>query len=217
MKNLLYKEFRLATPLLTYLFLGFSLMTFLPGYPILCGAFFVCFGLFQSYQLGREDNDILFTVLLPVSKADAVRAKYAAAVALQMAAFLLFTVFTLIRMVFLSQAAVYRTNALMGANPVFLAWVLLVFLAFNVVFLGGFFKTAYGYGKPFLLFGIVSFLLIIAAEILHHIPGLGWMNTLDFTSIGHQLPLLLAAAVLYLICTAASCKASQARFEKLDL
>ena len=77
MKNLLYKEFFLATPPLTFLFLGFTAMTFLPGYPILCGAFFVCFGIFQSYQIGREDHDILYTVLLPVKKTDAVRAKYA--------------------------------------------------------------------------------------------------------------------------------------------
>lgn len=217
MKNLLNKEFRLATPLLTYFFLGFTLMTFLPGYPILCGAFFVCFGLFQSYQLGREDNDILFTVSLPVKKVDVVLAKYAAAVILQTIAFFFFTVFTIVRMAFLSTTSVYSTNALMGANPVFLAWVLLVFLAFNTVFIGGFFKTAYGYGKPFLLFGIVSFLLIAAAETLHHLPGLGWTNSLDFSGAGRQLPFLLTAAALYLGLTAVSCRMSQIRFGKLDL
>ena len=41
MKHLIVKELKMATPLLTYLFLGFTLMTFIPGYPILCGAFFV--------------------------------------------------------------------------------------------------------------------------------------------------------------------------------
>lgn len=44
MKQLLRKEFRLATPVITWLFIGFALMTFIPGYPILCGAFFVCLG-----------------------------------------------------------------------------------------------------------------------------------------------------------------------------
>lgn len=217
MKHLLYKEFHLATPLLTYLFLGFSAMTFLPGYPILCGAFFVCFGIFQSYQLGREDNDILYTVLLPVEKADAVRAKYTAAVILQIAAFALFALFTGIRMVFLSQAAVYKTNVLMGANFTFLAFVLLIFAAFNSIFIGGFFATAYRYGKPFILFICVCFLIIALGEALHHFPGLGWLNQLDIRDAHRQLPLLLAAALFYLAATAVSCKASQRRFRKLDL
>lgn len=217
MRNLLNKEFRLATPLLTFLFLGFTAMTFIPGYPILCGAFFVCFGIFQSYQFGREDQDILYTVLLPVRKADAVRSKYAAAVVLQMLAFLLFSVFTCIRMVFLSDVYVYRTNALMGANPVFLAFVLLIFAAFNVIFIGGFFKTAYRFGKPFLSFTVAGFVGIGSAEVLHHLPGLEWVNALGFSQIGKQIPVLLAALLLYAAATAVSCKVSQHRFEKIDL
>lgn len=217
MKNLLYKEFCLATPLLTFLFLGFTAMTFIPGYPILCGAFFVCFGIFQSYQLGRENNDILYTVLLPVKKSDAVKAKYATAVALQMIAFVIFTVFTFLRMAFLSSAGVYKTNALMGANLLFLTFVLLIFASFNAVFIGGFFKTAYRYGKPFVCFIIVNFVIIAIAETLHHLPGLGWMNTLDFTNAAQQLPILLAAMFAYVATTVVSCKISQKRFEKIDL
>jgi len=216
-KNLLYKEFHLATPLLTFLFLGFSAMTFIPGYPILCGVFFVCFGIFQSYQSGREDNDILYTVLLPVRKADAVRAKYAGAVVLQLAAFVLFSLFTGIRMAFLSDAPVYRSNALMGANLVFLAFVLLIFAAFNVIFIGGFFKTAYGFGKPFICFIAVCFVIIGIAETLHHLPGLGWLNGLGLDQAWQQLPILLAASVLYVAVTGISCNISQNRFERIDL
>lgn len=216
MKNLLYKEFHLATPLLTFLFLGFAAMTFIPGYPILCGAFFVCFGIFQSYQLGREDNDILYTVLLPVKKSDVVRAKYTAAVALQMAAFVLFALFTCIRMVYLSDAPVYQTNVLLNANLVFLAFVLIIFAAFNVVFIGGFFRTAYRYGKPFILFIAVCFGIIAIAEVLHHLPGLGWMNALGIPGAGRQFPLFLAAAAVYSAATAVSCRLSQRRFEKID-
>ena len=217
MKNLIYKELRLATPLLTFLFLGFTAMAFIPGYPILCGAFFVCFGIFQSYQFAREDNDVLYTVLLPVKKADAVKSKYATAVVLQMAAFALFAVFTGIRMVFLSDAPAYVNNVLMGANPVYLAFVLLIFLTFNVVFIGGFFRTAYRFGKPFICFIVVAFTVITAAEVLHHIPGLEWMNTLDFHHMDRQLPVLLAAVLLYGAGTVLSCKISQKRFEKIDL
>lgn len=217
MKDLLYKEFALATPLLTFLFLGFTAMTFIPGYPILCGAFFVCFGIFQSYQFGREDNDTLYTVLLPVRKSDAVKSKYAAAVAVQMTAFAMFAGFTCIRMVFLSDTVAYQTNVLMSANLIFLAFVLLIFAAFNCVFIGGFFKTAYGFGKPFICFIAVCFAIIGLAETLHHLPGLGWMNAQRVSQAWEQFPILLTAAVLYTVATAASCKVSQSRFEKIDL
>ena len=110
MKNLLMKEFKLVTLPLTYLFLLFSLMTFIPGYPILCGAFFVCLGIFQSYQRIREDNDILYSVLLPVSKSEVVKAKYITVVLLQMTAFAICIVCTVVRMTFLSDVRIYTTK-----------------------------------------------------------------------------------------------------------
>lgn len=216
MKNLLYKELKLATPLLTFLFLAFSLMTFIPGYPILCGTFFVCLGIFQGYQLGREANDIAYSLLLPVKKTDVVKAKYASAVFLQMLAFFACALCTLIRMLFLSESQIYQTNALMSANLVFLAFVLLIFMAFNVIFLGGFFKTAYAIGKPFVIFIIINFIIIGIAEALHHLPSLQWLNTLDFSYAGQQLSILLAAFVIYAAATAAACKASQKSFERID-
>ena len=177
----------------------------------------MCFGIFQSYQTGREDNDILYSVLLPVRKTDVVRGKYATTVILQMRAFLLCSAFTGIRMILLSDAKAYTTNVMMSANLVFLAFVLLIFVAFNVIFLGGFFKTAYGIGKPFVIFVIVNFIIIGIAEALHHFPGLGWLNAMDFSYVGRHAIILIGAASLYVALTAISCKASQRRFEKIDL
>ena len=217
MKNLLMKEFKLAALPLTYLFLLFSLMTFIPGYPILCGAFFVCLGIFQSYQSSREDNDILYSVLLPVSKKEVVTAKYMTVVLLQMISFAICAVCTIVRMTFLSDARIYTTNTLMGANLVFLAFVLLIFAAFNVIFVGGFFKTAYGIGKPFVTFIVVNFLIIGLAETLHHLPGLGWLNALDFSRFGEQFLILAVVVIVYVTFTAISCRVSQERFERIDL
>ena len=217
MKNLLMKEFKLATLPLTYLFLLFALMTFIPGYPILCGAFFVCLGIFQSYQKSREDNDILYSVLLPVSKKDVVKAKYMSVVLLQVTAFAICTVCTAVRMTFLSESEVYVANALMGANLVFLAFMLLIFATFNGIFVGGFFKTAYGIGKPFVTFVVVNFLIIGLAETLHHLPGLGWLNALDFSRIGEHFLILMIAVIVYVAFTVISCRVSQSRFEKIDL
>lgn len=217
MKNLLIKELRLSTMALTYIFLGFALMTFIPGYPILCGAFFFCLGIFQSYQASRENNDILYSVLLPVSKRDVVKAKYLAAVVLQMSSFTLCAICTIVRMVFMSDVGVYEANALMSANLVYLAFVLIIFAAFNLIFIGGFFKTAYGIGKHFIVFIVVNFIIIAIAEVIHHLPSFEWMNILDFSYEGGQIAILAAGIIIYAVVTMISCRISQNRLERIDL
>ncbi len=217
MRNLLYKELKLATPLLTFLFIGFTVMTFIPGYPILCGTFFICLGMFQGYQYCRESGDIIYSVILPVKKTDVVKAKYIAAAVLQIIAFGLCTVFSLVRMIFMSDAPVYLTNVMMAANPVYLGFMLLIFALFNCVFIGGFFRTAYNLGKPFVTFIIVCFGVIIIAEALHHFPGLEWLNTLGFEDLGSQLMVMAAGAAIYICITIISCRNSQRRFEKIDM
>lgn len=53
MNALLRKEMRLSALILTYLFIAFGLMALLPGYPILCGVFFITLGIYQSFQSAR--------------------------------------------------------------------------------------------------------------------------------------------------------------------
>ena len=74
--KLLRKEIKLAASPLSYFFLAFTLMAFIPGYPILVCQFFICLGLFQTFQNGRESNDIIYSVLLPISKKSIVKARF---------------------------------------------------------------------------------------------------------------------------------------------
>ena len=217
MKSLLIKEFRLAASPLSFIFLVAAFMTLLPGYPILMGAFFVCFGVFHSFQNAREANDVLFTVLLPVRKADFVRAKFAFTCCIQLLGFALMAALTAVRMSALAGATPYVKNALMNATPLFLAFVLLIDTAFNVFFLGGFFRTAYKLGIPFLSFGIATLLLIFIGEALHFFPGLQFFNAPAGERLGLQLALRAAAAVVYALGTFLSCRVCMARFEKIDL
>lgn len=217
MTKLLTKEFRLACSPLSWIFLAAAAMTLLPGYPILMGAFFVCFGVFHSFQNAREANDVLYTVLLPVQKRDFVRAKFAFTCCIQMLGFVLMTALTAVRMTALADGKPYVSNALMNATPLFLAFTLLIFTAFNVFFIGGFFRTAYKLGMPFLSFGIATLLLIIIGEALHFFPGLQFFNVPAGARLGLQFALLGAAAVVYVLGTVLSCHVCMARFERIDL
>lgn len=68
MKNILRKEMHLGALAIVYIFILFGLMFMIPGYPVLCGAFFLTLGLYQNYRYGRECNDLLFSALLPIAK-----------------------------------------------------------------------------------------------------------------------------------------------------
>ncbi len=217
MNAMLKKEMRLSALILTYLFIGFAFMALLPGYPILCGVFFITLGIYQSFQSAREANDIVFSALLPVAKRDVVKGKYQFVLLIELCGTALMAALTLVRMTVLSDAAIYRQNALMNANPFFLGMALLLFGMFNLIFLGGFFRTAYSLGKPFVTYIIVCFLLMGVAETMHHIPDLEALNAFGFEHIGLQLVALTAGAMLYILLTALSYNKACENFEKIDL
>ena len=216
MKKLLHKELRLTAAPITYLFLAFALMTLIPGYPILMGGFFITLGIFYTFQTARESGDILFTALLPCKKSDVVRAKYAFCLLIELSGWLLCALLTALRLTLWREVPVYTHNAMMNANFAYLGWLLFLFALFNAVFLGGFFRTAYGLGRPFIRYCIVGFLTIAAAEAIHHFPGMAGMNS-QTGSYGMQLIALTAGALLFVLLTAVSCRTACRHFERIDL
>jgi len=217
MNTLLFKELKLATPAITYWFLAFTLMTFIPNYPLLVGSFFVCLGIFYGYQFGREDNDILYSVLLPVRKGDIVSAKFHAACLIEGIAIVMIALFSAIRIVFLSSLGPYAAGSLMNSNLYCLGCVFLVFTLFNTVFIGSFFKTAYKVGSPFLRYCIFTLLFVTAAEVLIHIPGFSILTQTTPAALLVQGIFLLGAIGVYVSLTALTCHLAKSRFEKLDI
>ncbi len=217
MRNIMRKEMKLSASPLSYLFILFGFMFFLPGYPVLCGAFFTTLGIFQGFQFAREANDIVFSALLPISKKDVVKGKYLFVCFIEVCSLFLMLFSSLIRMTVLSGAAAYRANAMMNANLFAVGGAMLVFGLFNVIFLGGFFKTAYKIGKPFVAYIIAAFLMIGVLESLHHITGLQAVNAFGFDRFGLQLLLLAAGAAAFLVMTLLSYKTACRNFERIDL
>lgn len=217
MKELLKKEFKLTAGTVTYIFIVFGLMAFIPGYPILVSAFFVCLGLQITFQFAREYNDVLYTVLLPVNKGDAVKARYLFCMCIQMMSFLLTACVSALRMSVLRDVKVYAENVMLSANFTFLGFVLFIYMLFNVIFIGGFYKTAYYYGKNFVIFAVISMLTVGIAETIHHIPGLKFLNATSGSELLPQLGIFACGIILYIVGTLISMNKSIKRFEKLDL
>ena len=216
MNPLLRKEMRLSASILSYIFIAFTVLTLIPGYPILCGAFFVTLGIFHSFQSAREANDIVYSALLPIAKRDVVKGKFQFAVMIEMLGFLIMVILALVRMTVLNDFDVYRENALMNANLFFLGMALVVFGLYNLMFIGGFFKTAYKL-SPFIPYIVAAFVAIIIAEAMHHIPGLEAVNAFGFDDIGLQVCLLIAGAFVFVVMTYVSYRRSCSIFETIDI
>ncbi len=217
MKNLLIKEIRLAASPLSFIFIAASALAFVPGYPILLAPFFVCLGIFYSFQNAREANDVVYSMLLPVAKRDYVGAKYAFTLLIEGISFALTCGVTAVRATALSDSAAYAENPLMNATPFYLALVLLMFAAFNVVFLGLHFRTGWKIGIPFLSFCAVGIVLIFLGEASWHFPRLGFLHSQKIEKPALQFAALAVCAVIFALLTAVSKVLSAKRFEKIDL
>lgn len=217
MGKILLKEMKLSASILSYVFIVFGLMFLLPGYPVLCGAFFTTLGIYQSFQNTRETNDILFSALLPISKEDVVRGKYLFVCLIELCSALLMTLIAVLRMTVFADSPVYRENALMNANGFALGTAFVLFGLFNALFVGGFFRTVYRIGKPFIIYIVVNFVVIAVAEALHHFPGLSALNAFGTDAFGLQMGLLILGMSIYVVLTYISFRKSCSRLERIDL
>lgn len=217
MNNILRKEIKLSSSPLSYFFLLFSFMFLLPGYPILCSSFFVTLGIFQSFQNYRESNDIVFSILLPITRHDIVKGKFLFVSLLEFCSLFLMTICVLLRMTVFRDSFVYRENALMNANFVALSFAFIIFALFNLLFVCGYFKTTYKFARPFFTYIILAILIIFIAESLHYFPHLSFLNSFGFDYIRIQIILLALAILLYTLITIFSYKKACKYFEKVDL
>lgn len=68
MKNLIYKEIKLALHPTAPLFLLLSTLLLIPNYPYEVVFFYTCLAVFFHCLSGRENHDIEYSLLLPIQK-----------------------------------------------------------------------------------------------------------------------------------------------------
>ena len=215
MTKLLAKEIKLFTHPTSWMFLAFGAMMLIPGYPMYIPLFWVTLGLFYACLGARENNDLYYTLLLPVRKRDAVRARglyFAVMELLQLAVCVLFAI--------LRQALGIGPNpAGMDANVAFFGLGLLLMGLFNVSFLPRLYKKPSAVGKPFLLVTVFVFLYIVAAEVCcFAVPFFrDVLDTPDPQHLGAKLAVLALGAALFVLLTLLGTRRAERIFEKVDL
>ena len=214
--NLLNKELKLCASPLSFLFLGFTALTLLPKFAILSGPLLVCIGIFYSFYRLRESGDLEYSVLLPLHKEEVVLGKYLFAGFLQGTAFLLTVVFSALRRFVLAGRGLYEGNILLPSNLTFLAFTVLIFAAFNYLFLLGLFRDGYKVQGPLLRFLLCGVLLLALAEGLHHVQAVPFLDGEDLASLLVQGGLLAVSLAVYFLLTRLAWRRSAAVFQELE-
>lgn len=227
MKQLLYKEYKLCLVPMVPLFYLFALMLLIPSYPYQVAAFFTCNSIFYLLKQASLNGDTLYSAMLPVSKAEVVKARVRFVVIVQMIMFLL-----MIPMILLNH------KLYPGGNPAgvdgcvtLLAFVLMVFTVFNAICLPGFYREESKIDKLFLfsvigVFGwiILSESFMIAAGAARQaVPLFAWVEShldcypaTDAAWIA-QLIALAVGALIYGVGTVLTVRRAVRNFEQVDL
>ena len=69
------KDLRLAAHPMMYVFALFGVMLIIPNYPYTVVFFYGLLGIFFTFLNGRENKDVYYCAVLPVTKRDQVRAR----------------------------------------------------------------------------------------------------------------------------------------------
>lgn len=162
MKALLQKEFKLAMHPTAPMFLCLSAMALIPNYPYYVSFFYLTLAVFFICLSGRENQDVFYTLLLPIRKRDVVKARMIFVICLELVQVLVTVPFAVLRQhLSLSQNVVG-----IEANIAFFGFAFLLLGIYNLVFFSMYYKDVKKVGKAFAVASIVVFIYIMVAESL---------------------------------------------------
>lgn len=215
MKLLLMKELRLALHPTAPMFLALSAMLLIPSYPYLVAFFYTGLAVFFTCLSGRENQDVFYSMLLPVAKRDVVRARFLTVCLLEAAQLVAAIPFAILR-----QTLISLPNPVgMDANVALFGFAFLLLGLFNLTFFRVYYRDVRKVGTAFLWASGAVFLWICAAEAsAHAVPFVrDVLDTPDPQHLPAKLAALLIGAIGWCTMTAAAYRQAQRDFDRQDL
>ncbi|GIP19411.1 ABC transporter [Paenibacillus montaniterrae] len=217
MYNLLIKELKIGVSPFFYIlpFLTGALML-IPGWLYFLVILYFCFITVPNMLGGyKSQNDLMFTSVLPVTKADIVKSKVAFFVILELLHIVIAAIFGFISI------RLYPDLTYLFYSPTLGFWGLcFVMLAiFNIILIPMYFKTAYKYGAATIASTTAAILFAGSAELLgiqnsyvyDLFKGTGAHNLIV------QLSLLVAGVAIFAILTIIAYHIAKKRFLKVEV
>ncbi len=222
MKNLLYKEFKLAFHPIIYVFiLVFPFLVLAPSYPIAVGLIYVLSAypiLFLGANKGQQSNDILYTSLLPIRKKEVVKARMLSILVVQLIPMIImffanfFAVESLDEFVNvveeIGEVGLTRDSMLLA-----LAFGLVGYSIFDYIFLPWFYKNGRSIVGPTLV-GMLVFMIFLGGVTIA-LPEL--VPAINEFNLGIQALCFVGAAIIYAILHIFIYRRSARNLEHVDL
>lgn len=215
MFRLLKKELRLALHPTAPLFLALSAMLMIPNYPYLVVFFYTGLAVFFTCLTGRENHDIDYTMLLPVSKRDVVRARILLVTLLELTQLTVAVPFAILR-----QRLIPEPNlAGMDANIALFAVALTQMGLFNLVFFRAYYRDVRKVGAAFGASSVMTFFFIAIMEAMTYVLPFfrDVLDTPDPEHLTAKLLTLLVGASAFAALTLMALRRAEKDFERQDI
>ena len=213
--KLLRKELKLALHPAAVIFLALSSMLVIPGYPYHVVFFYTTLGIFFICMQGRENQDVDFTMLLPVHRRDLVLGRYMLVMLLELCQLIIAVPFCLLR----TALHIPPNPVGLEANTALLGSALILYGIFHLLFFGIYYRNVMKVGTAFLAGSAGVFLYILIAEALPHvIPYIrDRLDTPDPEYLPEKLAVLGIGLLIYCELTAISFYRSVHNFKTQDI
>ena len=213
--KMLMKEWKLCMHPTGYIMLLCTALILVPGYPYGVSCFYMGLVIYFICLTARENHDAAYTLTLPVSRRDAVRARILFCAVLEAVDLLLMGVFILIKNV----TGNIPNPAGLDAGVALIGEGMIIFAIFNIIFFPMYFSDINKPGKAFLFAAAAVFLWIILEVVgTYTVPFLrDMLDQPDPRYMGDKLLFTLGGLALFLSGTALSIQRSVRKFEEQDL
>ena len=212
--KLLMKEWKLCMHPTGYIMLLCSALILVPGYPYGVSCFYMALAIYFICLTARENHDASYTLMLPVSRGDAVKARVLLGAVLEGIDLLLMGVFILLK----NALGNMPNPAGLDAGLALIGEGMILFATFNMIFFPIYYRDINMPGKAFMIGAIAVFALIVAEIIATYtVPFFQMLDTPDPQNMQDKALFTLAGLALFLAGTAKSIQLSTKRFEETDL
>ena len=213
--KMLMKEWTLCMHPMGYIMLLCSALILVPGYPYGVSCFYMGLAIFFICLTARENHDAGFTLTLPVSRGDAVKARILFCAVLEALDVLLIGLFTLLK----GAIGNLPNPAGMDAGLALIGECLIIFAIFNMIFFPIYYRDINKPGKAFAFAAVAVFAWIIL-EVISTYTVPFFRDVLDQPDpryMGDKALFTLGGLALFLAGTAKCIQSSVKRFEEVDL
>lgn len=215
-KKLIYKDLKLLMhPVTIVYFILAAIMGLIPEYPRFVGPFYILIGIMVTMTAEAQYRDKEFCGVLPVSKADSVKA-WMMIVTIMEIGTILCTIPSAIISALLFDTG--RETVMIKQNLMVLVSTLLGYSAANSYMISANYRKQFKINVPSFLGMLMYFVVSCFIEMfITNLPGLEFMRTNNPSDLLRQLPYAIAAIGVYALSNYLICRKSIENYEKAEV